>query len=134
MIKYLKNGKIDYLATDHAPHSLAEKKKGISGLTHRDTYGSFAAWLMAEREFTPGEIARVCARNPGRFFNEFSKDKYGEIQAGYVGSLVVIDLNKKNQITAEKLKTKNRWSPFLGATFPGSVVLTVVRGKPYEIK
>ena len=58
-------------------------------------------------------------------------EKYGQIKEGYVGSLTIIDLDKEVIITEEKLKTKPKWSPFLGMTFHGSVVMTVVKGKTY---
>ena len=98
MIEVLRAGDIDYLATDHAPHTLEEKEKGTSGLPHLDTYGSFTTWLMAEHNFTPEDIARVSSRNPGGFFNEFSEEKCGEIKEGYTGSLTVINLNKKLKV------------------------------------
>ena len=132
LIQALKNGDIDYLATDHAPHTLEEKEKGVSGIPHLDTYGSFMTWLMAEHDFTPEDIARICAKNPGDFFSEFAKEKHGEIREGYVGSLTVIDPNKKIKIERKNLKTKCGWSPFEGFTFPGSVIMTIVRGKVYD--
>lgn len=134
LIEFLRQGKIDFLATDHAPHSLEEKERGISGLTHLDTYGSFVAWLMREHGFSAQEISRVCSENPGHFWNEFRENKYGEIREGFTGSLAVLDLAKENRVTLDKLKTKNRWSPFLETTFPGSIVLTVIKGKTYEKK
>ncbi len=132
MIAALKNGDIDYLATDHAPHTIEEKEKGMSGLTHLDTYGPFVTWLMKEHNFIPENIAKVCSYNPGNFINKFTPDKYGKIEKGYIGSLTVLDMNKQIKITEETLKTKPKWSPFLGMTFPGSVVMTVVKGKIYE--
>lgn len=132
LIKFLKDGQIDYLATDHAPHSKEEKKKGISGLTHLDTYGSFATWLMYEHGFSSEDIARVCAQNPAKFFNEFIPNKYGGIKEGRVGSLTILDPKKSIKITEDVLKTKCGWSPFLGVTFPGSVVATIIKGKIYE--
>lgn len=132
LTKALKNGDIDYLATDHAPHTVEEKGKGISGLTHLDTYGSFVTWLVREHNFSPEEITRVCSFNPGGFLNKFMTEKHGQIKEGYVGSLTIIDLDKEFTITEEKLKTKPKWSPFLGMTFPGNVVMTVVKGKIYK--
>lgn len=131
LIKALKHGEIDYLATDHAPHTKEEKQKGISGLTHLDTYGPFATWLIKEHGFTSAEIARVCSLNPGKYFNQFVGEQYGEIKEGNIGSLTIIDLNKSVKITEEYLKTKTKQSPFLGITFPGSVAMTVVKGKIY---
>ena len=132
LISALKNGDIDYLATDHAPHTVEEKKKGMSGMPHLDTYGSFVAWLMKEHSFTPGEVTRVCSQNPGNFINQFTQSKYGKIKEGYLGSLSILDLTRSVKITEDKLKTKCKWSPFLDMIFPGSVVMTVVRGKVYE--
>jgi dihydroorotase len=132
LIKFLKSGDIDYLATDHAPHTTAEKEKGASGLSHLDTYGPFTTWLMKEYNFTAEEITKVCARNPADFFNKFTETKYGKIEAGYVGSLTIIDTNKPILVNKEMLKTKCGWSPFEGVTFPGSVAMTIIKGKIYE--
>ncbi|MEI6280881.1 MAG: amidohydrolase family protein [bacterium] len=141
LIKLLKEGKIDFLATDHAPHTIEEKERGMSGLTHLDTYGPFVSWLMKEHDFTPQEIVRVCSENPGNFINNFSEKKparttdfvqsggYGKIEEGYVGSLTILDMNKPVKITKEILKTKCGWSPFEGITFDGSVVMTIIKGK-----
>jgi dihydroorotase len=134
LIEALRNGQIDYLATDHAPHTIEEKQKGASGLPHLDTYGPFTTWLMKEYNFTAEEIARVCARNPAEFFNKFTDTKYGKIEAGYAGSLTVIDADKPILINKEMLKTKCGWSPFEGVTFPGIVVMTIVKGKLYDKK
>ena len=131
LIKALREGDIDYLATDHAPHTLEEKKKGISGMPHLDTYGLFATWLMKEHDFSPQDIARVCAENPGTFLSEFLPERYGKIEKGYVGSLTILDTNKPTTVRAEDLKTKCRWSPFEGVEFPGSVVMTIIKGKKY---
>ena len=131
LIKFLRNGTIDFIATDHAPHSEEEKIKGISGIPQLDTYGLFTTWLMKEHNFTPTEIARICSYNPGKFFNKFSQNKYGEIREGYIGSLTILDMNKPVKITKNILKTKCNWSPFEGITFPGSVAMTIVKGKVY---
>lgn len=141
LIKLLKNGDIDYLATDHAPHTIEEKEKGVSGLTHLDTYGPFTTWLIREHNFTEKEIERVCSYNPANFINQFLEKqpanafapsgKYGKIEEGYVGSLTILDLNRPITVTKDKLKTKCNWSPFEGITFPGSVTMTIIKGKVY---
>lgn len=61
LIEALRSGLIDYIATDHAPHTLEEKAVGASGVPLLDTYGAFTTWLMQEHRFTPQQIARVCA-------------------------------------------------------------------------
>lgn len=131
LIQALRDGVIDFIATDHAPHTKEEKIKGTSGIPQLDTYGPFTTWLMKEHNFTAKDIARVCSRNPGNFINQFTTEKYGEIKEGYVGSLTVVDTNKIILITKDILKTKCNWSPFEDVSFPGSVVMTIIKGKVY---
>lgn len=132
LITALKNGDIDYIATDHAPHTIEEKKKGISGISHLDTFGFFVTWLIKEHKFIPEEITKVCSYNPGKFISQFIENKYGKIRKGYEGSLTIIDMGKPVTITKKILKTKCGWSPFEGVTFPGSVIMTIIKGKIYE--
>ena len=132
LIEALRDGTIDFIATDHAPHTKEEKVTGMSGTPQLDTYGSFVTWLMREHNFTPETIARVCSYNSGNFINKFSLNKYGQIAQGFIGSLTIIDINKSVKITTDILKTKCNWSPFEGVTFPGSVVMTIIKGKTYD--
>ena len=60
LIEALREGIIDFIATDHAPHTKEEKLKGTSGTPQLDTYGLFVTWLMKEQNFTPQIVARVC--------------------------------------------------------------------------
>jgi len=129
LIEALRKGEIDFLATDHAPHAIAEKEHGVSGVPHLDTYGAFVAWLIKEQGFTPQEVARVCCHNPGRFVNNFRTEKFGEIKEGYVGSLAILDFSEKWLVKKENLKTKCGWSPFEGQVFPGRVKYAIVRGR-----
>jgi dihydroorotase len=132
LIAALKDGRIDYLATDHAPHTLAEKQAGTSGTPQLDTYGPFATWLIKEHQFAPADIARVCSQNPGQWFGQFSPTRYGKIEPGYAGSLTVLNPSRPVKIEKSMLKTKCAWSPFEGITFPGSVAMTVVKGKVFK--
>ena len=133
LLAALKKGDIDYLATDHSPHTVQEKEKGISGTPQLDTYGPFAAWLIKEHGFTPQDIARVCSFNPGQWFSQFCDVKYGKIEKGYAGSLTVLDMNHPIKIVKSMLKTKCGWSPFEGFQFPGKVAYTIIKGKVYKV-
>jgi dihydroorotase len=142
MLEALRDGTADYLATDHAPHSIEEKTPpvsppshggawggGHSGMPQLDTYGPFVAWLLVEQGFKPERIAELCCANPGRFVAPYQQEKFGRLLPGYVGSLTVLDLKQPVTIRREDLKTKCGWSPFEGMTFPGSVAAVWVRGK-----
>jgi dihydroorotase len=130
LLEGLRSGKIDFLATDHAPHTLEEKKKdNPSGVPHLDTYGNFVTWLIKMQGFSLKRTIEICSLNPAKFLGI----KQGIIKNGYNASFTVLNLNRKMKIEKSILKTKCGWSPFEGYTFPGSVVMTVVGGKCYEI-
>lgn len=136
LIEALRAGLVDYVATDHAPHTLEEKMEGVSGVPHLDTYGAFATWLMSEHGFTALDIARVCAYRPGMFVKEFLPEGFGKgfgmVEAGYVGSLTILDPNAPMVVRRDAMKTKCGWSPFEGYTLPGRVTYTVLQGKVFR--
>ncbi len=135
LIEALRSGLVDYVATDHAPHTLEEKMLGVSGVPLLDTYGAVATWLMAVHGFTAMDIARVCAYNPGAFVKEFLPagfgKGYGVVEEGYVGSLTILDPAAPYVVRRKDMKTKCGWSPFEGYTLPGRVTYTVLQGKVY---
>ncbi len=134
LLEALRDGDLDYLATDHAPHTLEEKAsaKCPSGQPHLDTYGPFVTWLIVERGFTPARIAAVCCDNPGQFVNPYTGSlRFGRIAPGYTASLTVLNLARPTKIIRDNLKTKCGWSPFEGLTFPGSVEAVFVRGRKF---
>jgi dihydroorotase len=129
MLTALRDGTADFLATDHAPHTIAEKERGISGQPHLDTYGPFVTWLLVEQGFPPERIAAICSANPGAFVNAFRPEKFGRLAPGHVGSLTVLNLRRPTTVRREDLRTRCGWSPFEGVTFPGSVAAVFVRGQ-----
>jgi dihydroorotase len=133
LIEALRTGLVDYVATDHAPHTIEEKMEGVSGVPHLDTYGAFATWLMAEHGFSAMDIARVCAYKPGKFVKEFLPEDfgkgYGVVESEYAGSLTIVDPNAPFVVRREEMKTKCGWSPFEGYTLPGRVTYTVLQGR-----
>jgi dihydroorotase len=129
MLAALRDGTLDYLATDHAPHTLEEKARGISGQPHLDTYGAFVTWLILKQDFRPEQAAAFCSEKPGRFVNRYTVPrKFGRIEPGYVASLTVLNLARPVTICREQLFTKCGWSPFEGVTFPGSVEAVFLDG------
>jgi len=138
----LKNGHIDFLATDHAPHTDDEKIKGTSGLPGLDTYALFVTWLLNEQSIDPRIIAKVCCENPGDFSNQFLDSyrelfphfkKYGHgfgrIKPGYVASFSVLNLKKIKTLLPEHIFSKAKWTPFLNYPFSGSLEALFVMGE-----
>jgi dihydroorotase len=143
LLEALIKGELDYLATDHAPHTKEEKQKGISGLPGLDTFGPFCTWLLINKKIDPKIIARVTSENPGRFVGRFLpalkrlRPKHWErfgmgtglLEVGHCANLTVLNLSKPIEITSKVLKTKAGHSPFEGVIFPGSVEAAFAFGK-----
>jgi dihydroorotase len=129
LLTALKEGKIDFLATDHAPHTKEEKAGDLleapAGVPQLDTYGNFVSWLISVCEVHPTRIARVCASNPALFLGLHDR---GRIEAGKRAHLTILDLQKRATIRNEQLYTKCGWSPFEGYEFPGTVRHTIAHG------
>lgn len=142
LLKAVIDGDIDYLATDHAPHSQEEKLKGMSGLPGLDTYGGFVTWLLVDQKIDPKRVASIVSEGPGDFFNQFlssiktKSDQlnkwglgFGHLKPGFSASFSILNLKSPMKIEQSNLKTKAAWSPFLGETFPGRVESVFLRGK-----
>ena len=129
LIAALKAGELDFLATDHAPHTREEKLQGFAeapaGVPHLDTYGNFVAWLMTRCELHPTQIARICTWNPAQFLGLADR---GHIDVGKRAHLTILDLRKATKIHSDRLYTKCGWSPFEGIEFPGTVKHTIYNG------
>lgn len=129
LLKGFLGGEFDFLATDHAPHTLAEKESdNPSGVPHLDTYGAFCTWLIREAGAGPELIARCAAENPGRFFDGRPR----VLEPGAPADLTVLNLESPWTVRAEDVHTRCGWSPFEGFTFPGRVALTVAGGVAYR--
>ncbi|XDD49920.1 amidohydrolase family protein [Leptospira sp. WS92.C1] len=133
MLEGIKEGWIDYLATDHAPHSIEEKQKGTSGISQLDTYSLFVTWLILKEGVDLKTIARICAKNPGDFVNEYLPKKYGKgfgkIEPGYAANFTVLNLKQSKTFQKKEIKSKSAWSPFENFTFPGSLEAVYFMGK-----
>lgn len=127
LLAALRDGEIDFLASDHAPHSIDEKERGISGVTHLDTFGPFLFWLL-EEGFDTQRLRRVACENPGRFLGRYLPSRYGRVLPGFAGSLTVLEPEPLTVRRAE-IASRAGWSPFEGRTFGGRVSHTIVRGR-----
>ncbi len=129
MLDAFKRGEIDFLATDHAPHTQEEKSVDFSvapaGVPNLDTYGNFVSWLIVCCDVRPELISRLCAYNSAAFLGLNDR---GHIEVGKRANLTVLDLHRSVKIRGERLYTKCGWSPFEGYEFPGAVRHTIFNG------
>ena len=141
MLQAFINGEIDYLATDHAPHTIEEKHQGISGMPGLDTYATLVGWLLEDVGVKPETLALTCSRNPGRFVSRFLRtwkdldnsynalgNGFGELKEGYSASFTILNRKKPLTIHNNMMKTNVKWSPFNGISFPSSLEALFING------
>jgi dihydroorotase len=133
LLKAYKEGWIDFLATDHAPHSIEEKLKGISGISQLDTYALFVTHLLLKENVSLERILETCCTKPAEFVRPYLPKKFGKgfgfIQNNYSASFTVLNLKNETKFTKEMIKSKSGWSPFENYTFPGSIESVYFHGK-----
>ncbi|NCF98929.1 MAG: amidohydrolase family protein [Planctomycetia bacterium] len=123
----LLSGSIDAIATDHAPHSLEENSKGISGVPHLDTFGAYVCQL-AEEGFPWEVLVERASTRPAELFGPFTGDTYGSLLPGALASLTITDTRSPWTLKRSGVQSRAGWSPFEDRPFPGKVIETVIRG------
>ncbi len=125
----LRDGIIDFIATDHAPHTLEEKAqpypKSPSGMPGVET--SLALMLTAAMQ-GKCTVAQVVNWMSTAVAKAYGIQKKGAIAPGYDADLVLVDLNTYRPVLRSELLTKCGWSPFEGWNLTGWAHTTIVGG------
>ncbi|MBR5059289.1 MAG: dihydroorotase [Clostridia bacterium] len=124
LIEGIKDGTVDMIATDHAPHSREEKSKGLRGsafgITGLETaFPMLYTYLVKEKIITLEKLIELMAVNPRKRFG-LPLEKAG---------FTVFDLNEKYRIDPDRFLSMGRATPFEGREVYGRCVLTVCGGK-----
>ncbi len=125
----LKDGTLDCIATDHAPHAEAEKTcgfaKAANGIVGFETaVGLSITELVHTGLITPSELIGKMSHNPATMLGI---DK-GSLEAGKMADITIINPDKEYTIDKTNFKTKGRNTPFDGRTLKGQVIMTIVKG------
>jgi dihydroorotase len=129
LINGVNNNLIDIIATDHAPHTLAEKEssyfKAPSGgpLIQHSLVAMLELWHR--KIFSLEKIIEMMCHNPAILFNIRNR---GFIREGYQADLCLINPSSPWSVSKENILYKCGWSPFEGLTFRSKVVQTIVNG------
>ena len=124
--KSLSNGVIDVIATDHAPHTHDDLKKGASGFVGlENALGVLLTKLVHPSILSLKELVRKMSANPARIF----RINGGSLAVGMPADIAIIDMNKEWTVDVEKFESKARNCPFNGWKLSGQVVTTLVGGK-----
>ena len=129
IIKGLKDGTLDCIVTDHAPHSLKDKQVeynlaafGISGI--ETSFPLSYTYLVKSGQLTLSRLMDLMSYNPATVLNLGG----GELKEGAPADITVVDLNEKYVIDSKKFISKGKNTPFNGFEVYGKIICTLVDG------
>lgn len=126
----LRDGTVNCLATDHAPHTLEEKSRGIWQAPAGVPGVQFMLPLMlneVNQNMLPfSRLVEMMCEEPARIFNLEGK---GALRVGMHADLVLVDMELEQTVSRDMVASKCGWSPYEGFTLKGWPVMTVVHGE-----
>jgi dihydroorotase len=126
----ISQGIIDVLGSDHAPHTLEEKKKiypaSPSGMTGVQTLVPIMLDHVNAGRLSLARFVDLSSAGPARLYNIAMK---GRIAAGYDADFTIVDLKRTETITNDWVASKAGWTPYDGVKVTGWPVGTFVRGR-----
>jgi dihydroorotase len=125
----LRDGRVDTIGSDHAPHSRAAKERPwpmvAAGLTGVQTTVPLMLDHVHAGRLSLGRLVDLMAAGPARIYGLRSK---GRIAAGYDADLTLVDLKASRRISNAAMASPCGWTPFDGVRVTGWPVATIVRG------
>ena len=104
---------MDVIGSDHAPHTIEEKKKKYplspSGMTGVQTLLPIMLNFVNKNKLTIQDLVRLISVNPCEIYKIKNK---GKISLGYDADLTIIDLEKEFEITDKWIASKSGWTPY----------------------
>lgn len=130
LIEGLKDGTIDIIATDHAPHSAEEKARPLteapSGITGLETSLALGITSLVKKgHLTMVQLMEKMSLNPARLYHL----DCGRLEEGRPADLVIFAPEKAWTVKAEEFASKSANSPFVGEELTGKVTYTICKGK-----
>jgi dihydroorotase len=129
LLKAVNDGRIDIIATDHAPHTISEKGKtyfkapaGLPLVQH----AMLCLFDLAEKGTLSYE--NIVDKTSHAVADIFGVVDRGYVREGYFADFVIMDADKPYTVSSANLLAKCHWSPFTGHTFSSSVDTTIVNG------
>ena len=129
LVEGIKDGTIDMIATDHAPHSVEEKSRGLKdsamGIVGLETaFAALNTHLVRKGVITMERLVELMSLNPRKVFRIA-----GGLNEGDRADVVLLDTEKEWRVDSEKFYSMGRISMFDGREMTGDVVMTLHRGE-----
>jgi len=127
----LKKGEINFIASDHAPHTAAQKALPLweapAGLCGVETFVPLMLNEVNKGRLTFNDFVRFSSEAPARVWDMYPQK--GNLRDGADADITIVDMNMKKVIRASELHSKSKTTPYEGMEVQGCPVSTLVRGK-----
>ena len=132
LIEGLLDGTMECISTDHAPHSLEEKKGSMLGspfgiVGSETAYALSNTVLVKEHGMTPMQLAKCMSCNPAKVLGR--EQEFGGISEGMYADLAIVAPDEEYEICPEEFFSKGKNTPFGGKKVSGRVYQTICAGK-----
>ena len=118
------------IGTDHAPHTLEDKTRGVwdssPGIPNLETVVPLMLTEVNKGNIDLNIIPKIFSENAAKVYGLESK---GKIAVGKDADFTVVDLKREGKFDIDEFKTKARYSPFDGWNYTGTAIMTIVNGK-----
>ena len=125
LIQGIKDGYIDMIGTDHAPHTEDDKKAGSPGISNIEVAFSMVNKVFKENNISLNKLSEMMSANPAKLLGL----SQGLIEEGLRADLVLIDENEIDVIDTRKFVSKGKNNPFNNQKVIGKVIMTIRDGK-----
>ena len=125
LIAAIKDGTVDVIATDHAPHTQEDKAAGAPGFSGLETAFAVCNTVLVKKEGLPLEkLSRLMSENPARLL----KLNQGKLVPGMEADFVLVDPNENWTVQTKNFKSRGKSSPFDEKVLTGRIHATFYKG------
>jgi len=129
LFRAMATGKATIIATDHAPHTIKEKRqpphKSPPGIPGLETAMPLMLTMVNKGKLSLRRLVSLLSTNPAKLFSLSSK---GRLEKGAEGDMILVNMKKRGKIDPNKFFSKAHYSPFEGWKTQGAVNTTIVNG------
>lgn len=126
LLEALRDGTVDVISTDHAPHTIDDKAAGAPGFTGLETaYAVCNSVLVKDNQFNPRRLSQLMSAQPARLLGL----QKGVLRPGYDADLTLLDPDEEWTVDSSKFFSKGKATPFEGRTLTGKVKDLFIDGR-----
>lgn len=131
LIQGIKDGYIDMIGTDHAPHTKEDKEKGAPGISNIEVAFQMVNKVFNENNISLNKLSEMMSANPAKLLGL----NQGLIKEGLRADLVIVDSEQEEVIDVSKFISKGKNNPFDGQKVRGKIIMTIKDGRVmYDVK